>query len=492
VTQVNPQEPTAVRAARSARRAVGRIPATSTLLVILLLVGVVSGALWAPFDQSPLWDELAYGLPAFEAGRWWTPITGTFFVANPWGYIPLFISFWGMAYLEARRGSRIAVGYFAVGQLFAVLGAALAISLATAAPWDWSWAAREAAALDVGASGGAFAAIAGAVSLFVAPWRLRAWLVLIAFVTVTMVFWGSIDDLEHLLAVVLVLIVERPLRTRRSSVREQRLVIFVSTLFLGVLTIVTQVLPTDGPFGATQAVDGSWISTIFNVLMILIVANRLRRGRRWAWVVSIVVAALNLLAAVIIVVVVGILVGWEELTGGGDVQPVLAMSVMWAIHLWYLIAIRGAFRAKPRHPLGPKPQPSVDEVRDLVRAGGGGTLSWMTTWDGNEYLRTATGRRRLPARCGSGARTRRSTRARGGTRCIRHGIHRGRSARASLAGLPQCQRGQPQRNAGPVARPGGRRRLDRRPRGPRVHRQTVGSYPNRDEQRQVARRCASA
>ncbi len=87
---------------------VRRIPATLTIIAVLLAVGVVFAGLWRPFEDSPLWDTVAYGLPALLEGRWWTPITGTFFVNHP---LSLFTSshLLVMAYrLIARRARFVA------------------------------------------------------------------------------------------------------------------------------------------------------------------------------------------------------------------------------------------------------------------------------------------------------------------------------------------------------------------------------------------------
>src|SRR5690606_10181688 len=89
-----------------------RLPATLSLVAAIIVVGIVSAGLWSPFEDSPAWEVVAYGLPALDAGRWWTPITGTFFVNQPWVYVFTISSFAGMAYLEWRRGWRSALGYF--------------------------------------------------------------------------------------------------------------------------------------------------------------------------------------------------------------------------------------------------------------------------------------------------------------------------------------------------------------------------------------------
>lgn len=390
----------AVRNTRSARslrfvRAVlSRVPATWLLIGVLLGAGLITGALWRPVAGHPLYEHIAYGLPSFERGRWWTPLTGTFLLDTPWAYPIIILGFWGMAYLEWKRGTRIALSYFFGGQFFAILGAAFLLWAATSLAPDWAWAAKEAASVDVGPSGGLFACIAAAISVMPSPWRLRGWLVILAFVVVNMMFWGSIDDLEHLLAVLLVLSIDRSLRPQRSTVREQRLIVFVGTLMLGALTVVTQIVPTYGPFGATviDDADAGWITTLVSVVAMLLVANGLRRGRRWAWVVSIVVASLNLLVALLFLLFLTIL-GWsevDEVANDGSVGLLLATGVIWVVYLAYLLIVRGAFRARPRHPLGGS-QPSVDDVKSLLHTSGGGTLSWMATWDGNDYLGTTTG-----------------------------------------------------------------------------------------------------
>ena len=65
-------QPVTVRRVTAVAR---RIPTTAALALVLLGVGVASAGLWTPFAASPLHETVAYGLPALEAGRWWTPVT---------------------------------------------------------------------------------------------------------------------------------------------------------------------------------------------------------------------------------------------------------------------------------------------------------------------------------------------------------------------------------------------------------------------------------
>ncbi len=375
---------------RRAVRVARRIPATLTLVAVLLVAGVLSRGLWQPLQSSELWESVAYGLPAFEAGRWWTPLTGTFFAGEPWVYAVAVVGFWGMGYLEYRRGSRVALAYFGIGQLFAVLATSLVLWACALLPWPW--AQTQAAALDVGPSGGTMACIAAAITLFAAPWRLRAWMVLLAFVFLAVLFWGAVADLEHLLAVALILAVDRSLRPQRVSVREQRWIAFVVLVVLGAVQLITLLVPTSGPFGRTAPYEAPWFDVAFDALVILIVANGMRGGRRWAWIVSVALSVLNIVVGIGLLVLVATLgIAAVESTVDADLSVSLASSVLWALTLVYLLLVRRAFRAHRKAPISDGARPTVDEVKEEIRAHGGGTLSWMTTWENNDYAREAGG-----------------------------------------------------------------------------------------------------
>ena len=367
-----------------------RIPATLTMVLLVLVVGVVWRGLWEPFEDATLFRSVAYGLPNLADGKWWTPLTGTFFVNQPWVYLFTIAGFWGMAYLEFRRGSRVALAYYWLGQLFAIFATALLLYVLSQFPW--AWAAEQAQALDVGASGGTMACIAAAVGLFRPPWRVRGWLILLGFVFIAMLFWGKVADLEHLLAVLLILVVDRSLRVRHTTVREQRLIAVVAMLVLGAVEIITTLVPTDGPFGPTDPVSGGFISLAIDLVVILVLVNGLRRGRRFAWVLALLLGIFNVLTAALVLILITVFsqaqldVRWD-----GETELELANGFLWLIMIVYLIWVRRAFRAKRRSDLGIQPAPTTEDMKRELRAHGGGTLSWMTTWEGNSYARVAGG-----------------------------------------------------------------------------------------------------
>ncbi|MCZ4302310.1 bifunctional lysylphosphatidylglycerol flippase/synthetase MprF [Microbacterium oxydans] len=367
-----------------------RIPATLTMVVLILAVGVIWRGLWTPFEDSDLFPTVAYGLPNLAEGKWWTPLTGTFFVNQPWVYVFTIAGFWGMAYLEFRRGTRVAVAYYAVGQLFAIFATALVLLVLSSFPW--AWATTQAQALDVGASGGTMACIAAAVGLFRPPWRVRGWLILLGFVFIAMLFWGKLADLEHLLAVLLILVVDRTLRVRHTTVREQRLIAVMAILVLGAVEIITTLLPTDGPFGPTEPASGGFIDLAIDLVVILVLVNGLRRGRRWTWVLALLLGILNIVTAALVLTLITVFsqaqvdVRWD-----GETELALANGFLWLIMLVYLIWVRRAFHARRKSKLGMQPSPTADDMKHELRTHGGGTLSWMTTWDGNSYARVPGG-----------------------------------------------------------------------------------------------------
>ncbi|WP_282848470.1 bifunctional lysylphosphatidylglycerol flippase/synthetase MprF [Microbacterium oxydans] len=369
---------------------VRRIPATLTMVLLILVVGVVSRGLWTPFEDTALFQTVAYGLPNLADGKWWTPLTGTFFVNEPWVYLFTIAGFWGMAYLEFRRGSRVALAYYWIGQLFAILATALLLFLLSQFPW--AWATEQAQALDVGASGGTMACIAAAVGLFRPPWRVRGWLILLGFVFIAMLFWGKVADLEHLLAVLLILVVDRSLRVRHTTVREQRLIAVVAMLLLGAVEIITTFVATDGPFGQTDPASGGFIDLAIDLVVILVLVNGLRRGRRWTWVLALLLGIFNVLTATLVLILITVYSQAQvDFRWDGDTELALANGFLWLIMLVYLIWVRRAFRAKRRAKLGMQPSPTVDDMKQQLRTHGGGTLSWMMTWEGNSYARVIGG-----------------------------------------------------------------------------------------------------
>lgn len=369
----------------------GRIPVTIILFCALVGVGVATAALWRPFEQTDLFQTIGYGVPAFAEGRWWTILSGMFVSGTPWMYIPVLLSLIGVGYLEYRKGALPVLAYFFGGQIIAVLVAALILWLGAMIP-DWHWAAYEASVLDVGPSGGTLACVAAAIGLLKSPWRSRLWLVLVTALTIPLMFFGTIADLEHFIAVLLVLVVDRSIRIRMVSLREQRLIGFLATVALVTVDFAFTLWPSSGPFGDTQPMATSVIGSVLNLIVMALVLRGLAGGRRWAWVLTVLLALANVWYGAAAGIAIGF-VSRAQLARALGEDPLFSMgySVLWLMLLVYLIAVRRAYAAGRGRKLLAKESLDHRDVATVVMHYGGGTLSWQATWPRNEYVRTDDG-----------------------------------------------------------------------------------------------------
>ncbi|MEV0678975.1 hypothetical protein AB0I60_20900 [Actinosynnema sp. NPDC050436] len=232
-----------------------RVPFTATVVAVMLVVGVATGSLWTEASEQPWYEWVAFGLPAFEQGRWWTPVTGAFLAFVPVAYVPMagsFALFVGAA--EWLRGTRFAVVAAVVSHFAAVLLSAVLLLALRATGWEW--AVRVAGTSDVGFSAGALA-VGALVSAGIAqPWRSRIRLGLGLYVVASFVFLGSLADVEHLVAGVAGLAVG----ARGDRVPRQE------ALLLGAVSVVVvmaagfglgALLPTQSPLG-----DNTQVATV--------------------------------------------------------------------------------------------------------------------------------------------------------------------------------------------------------------------------------------
>ncbi|WP_084003611.1 bifunctional lysylphosphatidylglycerol flippase/synthetase MprF [Agromyces aureus] len=375
---------------RRALRFLGRVPFTIALLATLIVVGILVGGFTTSITEADWYETFAYGVPSFADGRWWTTVTGTFLVADPWGYLVLLLTAAGVGWLEFRRGSGRAAAYFFGGQALAVIGSAIVI--AGFAEMGSHWAEALVTQVDVGPSGGVFACIAAAAATLWSPWRGRALLILTAFTLVSVLFLGTVADLEHAMAVGMVLLINAG-SFSKPTLREQRYVAFVMIIALTVVQIVASIVPTYGPFGMTQVGGTDVFDVLFDTVVAVVVATGLRGGYRAAWVVAVILASLNVLIGAFSVFVIA----HPELFGGPtdyDDREGLAFAAatgfLWAVMLVWLLACARAFRARLRRRLSgdrgaDRPGARIDEVRHVVQTVGGGALSWMATWRDNRH-----------------------------------------------------------------------------------------------------------
>jgi phosphatidylglycerol lysyltransferase len=64
-----------------------RIPFTAGTIAVLLVTGLLTGAMFTRVSDHPWGNDVAYGLPAFLDGRIWTLVTGALFAVTPLCYV---------------------------------------------------------------------------------------------------------------------------------------------------------------------------------------------------------------------------------------------------------------------------------------------------------------------------------------------------------------------------------------------------------------------
>ena len=389
---VKRQMPAVVRWAR-------RVPFTSAYVLITMILSIVLGTLWSDIENKSWFGQVAYGLPAFESGRWWTLVFGAFFALHPVYY--LFVA-GGFALLtgfaEWRLGTARTIVITVVYQFAAVLIVALAFWIFRNTGWEW--VATRSTETDVGFSAGMLAVLSVASATIRPPWRLRLRLAIWTYVIFSILFVGQMADAEHLLAVVF----SMPISTRLAGPRgwktralptrhEVRLLAFIAVVLVAASNLIGVLLPNRlTPLGVADDSGNAWYLTVLFLVVTLAAANGLRRGYRWAWWTEIILLAvpLALLALVVVALVLGALFN-GDIDVDGVPQYVASSGISIAIFV-LLIAARRSFRVPRRGKRKRATGTSQPELaKDLLRRYGGDTISWMTTWPENRHMVTEDG-----------------------------------------------------------------------------------------------------
>jgi lysylphosphatidylglycerol synthetase-like protein (DUF2156 family) len=394
--------------ARTVLAVARQVPGTLSVVATMLVLGVLTGSLWQPLVERPLFEDVAYGLPAFADGRWYTLVSGAVFALTPSQYLAVAGGFLLLVgWSEWRLGTRRAAVAVVTTQAAGVLGAALALAMLGGTASRWDWAARVAADLDVGFSAGALGAVAAASATLLPPWRGRLRFVLSLYAVIAFLYVGVLYDVEHLLGVGAGLLLGPFLVGRHPTLRRVRMSrhewrVVAATLFLAaaVIRVVLWLVPADGPLGAAESLNAG--SVLLSAGLSVLLANGLRKGRRSAWVVAMVFTGIVglLLVAVLVVGLLAVLEAPDGTTidlGPQTTLPaVLVDLLLWVTQGVFLVRGRHAFRAvSPRQAarLGPTVVADRAEGIALLRRHGGASLSWMGTWPENRWfvLREADG-----------------------------------------------------------------------------------------------------
>ncbi|MTD13852.1 DUF2156 domain-containing protein [Nakamurella sp. YIM 132087] len=384
-----------------------RIPFTATYVVITVVLSVVLGTLWSPVEDKSWYDVVAYGLPAFEDGRWYTLVLGNFFALYPVYYLFVAGAFALLTgFAEWKLGTKRTIVLTVVYQFAAVLLVALFFLIFRNA--DWEWVAQRATETDVGFSAGMLAVLGVASAAVRPPWRLRLRLAIWVYVIFSIMFVGQMADAEHLVAVALSLPFStrlagpRGIRARALPTRhELRMLAAIGVLFTAASQLVGELLPDRlTPFGPTDDDPETWWYLAINLVVALLIANGLRRGYRLAWWVALIQVSIPLVLSVLVVLLVIVLAFIPGAETQIDAIPQFAANAVLSAAFFLLLLLgRRAFqvprRSKRRLAISTS-HPGV--ARDLLQRWGGDTISWMTTWPENRHMITEDGQSYLAFR----------------------------------------------------------------------------------------------
>ncbi|AFR50282.1 hypothetical protein KTR9_3647 [Gordonia sp. KTR9] len=375
---------------------VRRLPFTIALATALLIVGATTGSLWGRASDKSWYRDVAFGLPALREGPWWTPVTSAFVEPGPWLYLLAVVAvIVGMGWAEWQLGTVRAILVGVAGHLVSCLLTVLLLWLLSSEVTSWRWAEQLADSRATGVGALVVSAVAVASATVRSPWRLRVRVLLGAIVSIAFLFEGTLASVEYVLATVIMMVVgEKFFATNERgwvprTRREVRMLGCAALLVIAVANLLVFLFPGSGPLGPTDSGDDSLFTMLIGLVVNVLIADQLRRGKRWAWWVAVVLGALNVLATVLAVV----LVVFTDVSSEGAVT--LGTTLLWVVVLAILIPGRFAFavpwRVRQVGTSGEVDDP-VGRVGELLRVHGGGTMSWMTTWPGNSYQFTGDAR----------------------------------------------------------------------------------------------------
>jgi lysylphosphatidylglycerol synthetase-like protein (DUF2156 family) len=303
-------------------RQAGRSPVTLGLVVLIWVLGAVTGSLLdGPSADADAGDDLlaqvGAGVQSLTDGHVWTFVTSALFAGDLVTYIGSTSLLLIAGVLFERRHGSLRTAWLALA--VQAVGAGLGVlAIWSASQLDWTWANDLAAEFAVGPSmlvAGLLMAFSGGCSVL---WRRRIRLTVLTICLVLVLFGGQATDvlrmstaLVGLLAGVLLLHTGERHFTARSSRRETRILValVVAATALGpVLVALTGGGGVDAPFAAVGllyvgidiavgndlGVAGT-IMALIPALLVLVIAAGLRRGRAFAWWAGIVMHVLLVL-----------------------------------------------------------------------------------------------------------------------------------------------------------------------------------------------------
>ena len=354
-------------------RTVSRWPVTASAAVSLLVVGVVTGSL--PSGPAPaLLAHVAIGVDPWRLGRWWTLFTAPFFASGLSAYLASVLAVIVMLGVVERTVGPVRT--VALAAMVQVVGSAVALVLvgaATATGGRWAAMLRE--SIAVGPSPLLVGCVLAASAHWPALWRRRVRVVLLVGLVMLALYSGLLPDILRLGAGVTGLVAGalawprvprqryRPITS--PSRREGRVLVALIVAATAVGPVIAMLAATGiGPLAvlrflfvspppdpatlAQQCLDpatavecaqlrvrlrltgpGPAVMSVMPVLLLLVAAEGLRRGRRAAWLGAI---GLNVGLAAL-----GVYLATDSLSEPGQQQVLLGSGTH--VHAWLDLAV---------------------------------------------------------------------------------------------------------------------------------------------------------
>jgi lysylphosphatidylglycerol synthetase-like protein (DUF2156 family) len=379
------------------------LPLTAALLSVLLAVGAATGALWGSEASRELPGEQGFGLPALVAGRWWSILSGSLLLPDLRSLALATAAVLVLAgFAERILGPVRALAVLVLCQVAGVVTAAAVLSWAT--PSGWAWAVGVARDLDVGPVTGLFGVAAAATAGLSLPWRGRLRLVLIGWVSLTLLYAGGLAQLEHACAVVAGLLAgplclgRRPrLRPRPLTRRDHRRLGSGFLALSGCAAVFSSLSPISGPLAgpeptvrvlAVHALHGVPGGGLLHGVVFLALARAVLRGSRRGWWLAVSVTAV--VTAGQVAATAGLVASdhacWPALVDNAALNLV-GLAVLLAGHRACAVPSRRGSRMLRGSLLRPSDASEHDAAVQCLRVHGASSrLAWMTTWPENRWF----------------------------------------------------------------------------------------------------------
>jgi phosphatidylglycerol lysyltransferase len=304
-------------------------PVSVALAAIILAASIVTGTMWKPFDGGGSTAIWAASTESFGHGRWWTVLTALFIPEDLWQLIVSVLAALVLMYIAERRLGHLkaALAFLVTGVLGVGIGVGI---LAFGQAMGEELAATSAFDSTMDPTIGVVGALIAASATMNVLWRRRIRLLTFAVVLVFVLYNGDQDNFLRLIAGLLGLPLglllrgERELRPwRRSSHRETRTLVALITGITAFGPLVAMLPP--GGFGPLSYVTesfsnltkpnadvfercrtaltascnqelsvmaasgiGPFVLSLVPLILLVVAALGLRRGRRFAWLLAIV------------------------------------------------------------------------------------------------------------------------------------------------------------------------------------------------------------